>query len=215
MSELKVPTLSYLLLDPAKPFIHRDLSWIQFNERVLAEARSRSNPILRRLKFLSISASNLDEFFMIRFAGLLRSLSATKEEEKRTNLARVHGAVLESVRTFAIRQHRTLEVLRKECAEMKIYIHLRLPATHAQYPRARRIFEEKVIPHLVMKNEFKYASVTELSNLQLLAYVRKDLFFEVPKTVPPVFFERDEGTVHVYFLDDLLLSHLDHMLPLK
>ena len=217
MSDVKIqlPTLSYLLLDPARPFVHRDLSWIQFNDRVLAEARSGSNPVLRRLKFLSISASNLDEFFMIRFASLLRSIAATKEEEKRQNLLRVHGTVLESVRSFVTRQHRTLEVLRRECAASKIYLHLRLNPGHPQYQRGRELFQTHVLPQLVMKNEFKYASATELQNLQLLAYVRKDLFFEVPRTVPPAFCERDGKETHIFFLDDLLLSHLDHMLPIK
>src|SRR3954463_13844151 len=98
--KLQLPTLSYLLPSPGTPLIHRDLSWIQFNDRVLAEARSKSNPVLSRMKFLSISASNLDEFFMIRFASLLRSLAATKIEENRENLQRVHGTVLESVRKF-------------------------------------------------------------------------------------------------------------------
>jgi polyphosphate kinase len=98
--------------DPAnaKLFINRELSWLGFNERVLEEARDPTVPLAERLKFLAIVASNLDEFFMVRVAGLKQQLSGNVSETPPDGLtaaeqlsaisARAHSMVSEQYRAW-------------------------------------------------------------------------------------------------------------------
>lgn len=94
-------------LNDPQLYINRELSWLEFNERVLQEAQDATNPLMERLKFLAITSSNLDEFFMVRVSSLMSSdesmidpAGLTPKMQLKAIAARVHEMVLRQYHCF-------------------------------------------------------------------------------------------------------------------
>jgi polyphosphate kinase len=139
-------------------YINRELSWLEFNARVLEEARDPTNPLLERLKFLSIFGSNLDEFFMIRVA----------------NLKEVEAAGVEDIASDGLNATQTLSAISERCHQL---IALQIEC-----------LREHIVPQLhaagVRLHGFDDVSVAEQKRL---AQLYRTEFFPVltPMTVDP------------------------------
>ena len=133
-----------------KRYINREISWLAFNERVLDEASNPSHPLLERIRFLSICDGNLDEFYMLRVAGL-KELAASgvhvKSEDGLTPEQQL-TAIVERARHLVDRQQRCWADLRRRlCAEgISILGHMAL--TNEDRAWLRRLFIDRLLPVL-------------------------------------------------------------------
>jgi len=102
-----MPAVARASVDNPQFYINRELSWLQFNRRVLEEAQDENNPLLERLKFLAISGSNLDEFFEVRIAGLLQQIEDgyTEAGPDGMTLLEERDAISEEVHAFIDEQY--------------------------------------------------------------------------------------------------------------
>src|ERR1700752_3214825 len=117
--------MARLSLENPAYYINREASWLAFNRRVLEEAQDESNPALERLKFLSISASNLDEFFEVRVAGLVQQIEDGYTEAGPDGLTLVEerDLISEDVHQFIDEQYRCWnEQLRPQLSDQGIRV---------------------------------------------------------------------------------------------
>jgi polyphosphate kinase len=222
-----------LLADNPSLYLNRELSWIRFNRHVLDEALDPTHPLLERVKFLSIFANNLDEFFMIRVSGLQRQLSKgvlkappdgmTPSQQ----LDAVHERLLPDLELQNDCWHKDLL---PKLAAAGIHIHTYENLSYAQREAMHRFFVNEIFPVLTPLAFDSSHPFPFISNLSLnLAIVvrdqnRKEFFARVK--VPTNLFSRlvrvtepdgttrkDDASVHLIYLEEIIAAHLDLLFP--
>lgn len=189
-------TVTEVNLSHPQYFFNRELSWLEFNNRVLHEAIDPRTPLLERLKFMAIFSTNLDEFFMVRVAGLKQQVEAKVSQltpDGRTPSEQLE-AISQRLRPLVIKQHQHFEqALRPLMAAKGIHLLDYLNLNQEQRLYIHQYFEEKIFPVLTPLAVDPSHPFPYISNLSLnLAVVVKDpetneeLFarVKVPKTLP-------------------------------
>ncbi|MHB8693590.1 MAG: polyphosphate kinase 1 [Solirubrobacteraceae bacterium] len=215
------PTEAPKLTDPAL-YVNRELSWLDFNDRVLQLAEDETVPLIERLKFLAIYVTNLDEFFMIRVAGVHDQVAARIDTSGPDGLlpTELLERISEVVRGQELRHTRTFaEVIRPALAKYGIRI---VTGADSGAPRdvIERHFREQIFPVLTPLAIGPGRPFPYISNLSLSLIVRlrdpggdHDDYarVKVPKEVLPRFAEISKNTFIP--LEDIIASHLEVLFP--
>src|SRR5687767_6652070 len=148
-AEAAAPDAGELRQSPAR-FVNREVSWQQFNMRVLEEAGNKHHPLLERLRFVSISANNLDEFFMVRVAGLKGQVRAGITTQSADGLSPTEQ--LDEIATLAqhlhLEQQDAWQTLREELFDANVVIHEIDDLSQEQVKYLQRLFREEIFPVL-------------------------------------------------------------------
>ena len=163
-------------------YLNRELSWLQFNRRVLQEAVDPNNPLLEKLKFLAITSSNLDEFFMIRVAGLKHQ---KENGVKRRDIAHMTPEeqleqISDICQKLVARQYRFLHMLLSELRTEGLYFIHPEDATEAQKKWMEDYFERQVFPVVTpmavdSSHPFPFLASKSLNIAMLLERNERDL----------------------------------------
>lgn len=141
--------VSELLTSPER-FINREFSWLQFNRRVLEETLNTAHPLLERVRFLSISAANLDEFFMVRVAGLegqVRQKILVRTPDGKTPAEQLDD-ILREIDNLQMEQQASLAVLQQYLAKEDILIVRPAALSDADRQWLHTEFEQAIFPVL-------------------------------------------------------------------
>ncbi|MEV4275331.1 RNA degradosome polyphosphate kinase [Actinoplanes xinjiangensis] len=212
---------------PEDRFQNRELSWLDFNARVLALAEDPGTPLLERAKFLAIFASNLDEFYMVRVAGLKRRLSAGLPMRGGDRSPLRHQIEMITERTTdLVTRHAACfsDEVRPKLAAESIELVSWKELNAAEQGRLRTFFREQVFPVLTPlavdpAHPFPYISSRSLNLAVALRYPDGDapeLFarVKVPNNVPRfVTVQNDSRGIRFLPVEELIAVHLSQLFP--
>ena len=205
-------------MDIKERFIHRDISWLNFNQRVLEEATDLANPLLERVRFLAIFANNLDEFFMVRIAGIKRLVDSGYN--KKDSFGYYPQDVLVELQTKVDLLTKSLsEIYRtkitKELQKQKIFLKKFSELDGEQQKFAKKFFDKTLFPILTPLGVDQGRPFPALPSKTLgfaVVVLRKDdprlAIIPVPKNIPRLLKVPSEGEDNFILIDELLRENL-------
>ena len=217
-------------MENLSPYIHRDISWLSFNYRVLQEAKDPNVPLLERIKFLAIYSSNLDEFFRVRVSNHKNLVRAGKKTFKNLEFepARILNEIL---RTVNSQQEEFSRIFEKEIVpELKshnVYIRKQKQLNEEQTAFIEALFHEKIIQYAqpVLLREDKIRPFLSNGSLYLALYMRsknqenKKKYYAIVK-VPSdqmdrfvVIPSREKSKRELMLLDDIVRHNVVNIFP--
>ena len=217
------------IFDRPENFINRELSWLEFNARVLQEAIDTTQPLLERVRFLSIVGTNLDEFFEVRVAGLKQQIESKSVYVGADHMvaSEVFAAASKRARELVAEQYRCwnediVPALNKE----GIYIHDvdRLPASALNW--TEKVFSEELFPTLTplaVDPSHPFPQLLNKSHNLIVQLARSDnsekltAIVQIPRVLPRLLLVPEEPArelgpgLHYFFLQDLVKHYLSRL----
>lgn len=203
--------------------ISRDLSWLQFNHRVLDQARKEKRNLFEKLKFLAITSSNADEFFMIRVGSLYNYLDYGNDRVDYSGLRAIpfKNELLAGLKDFGKQQNQLFLDLKPTFKQHNFEIKGYQELTEKQKKAASKYFEKTIFPMLTPMVFDPYHSFPILmNNILIFGVVTKTLksrekkkmsFIQLPQNLPRFFEINEKDKVTFVPIEKIVEQHLDHI----
>lgn len=220
-SEALVFSEPVTLSSPSR-FFNRELSWLAFNQRVLEEAMNTRYPLLERLRFLAISGSNLDEFFMVRVAGLLAQIYAgvtARSDDGKTPQEQL-DAVIERIAVLRRTQDEYFHILKKELEKQHIFLISREQLSKQDMKALKEAFEDSVFPVLTpiaLDQAHPFPLLPNLSHSLIFSMKDKNgrerkALIPLPSSLPR-FIRLSKKPARFIALEDVVMQFIDSIFP--
>lgn len=218
-----IPMLNTQKLIIESDLISRDLSWLQFNRRVLDQARKEKRNLFEKLKFLAITSSNADEFNMIRVGSLYNYLDYGNERVDYSGLQAIpfKNQLLSGLKEFGEQQNQLFLDLKSTFKEHHFEIKGYDELTSKQQKSASKFFQKTIFPMLTPMVFDPYHSFPILmNNILIFGVVTKTLkskekkkmsFIQLPQNLPRFFEINDDDKVIFVPIEKIVQQHLDHI----
>ena len=200
----------------SKKYIDRELSWLEFNKRVLYQTIRKDIPLMERFNFLNITSSNLDEFIMVRLSSVMNSLCSSKKQECSVlTPEESYRSILSSIKVFKNMQWTCYSYLYNQLKDTGVEIYKAKDLSKKEKQQLEKMFFKNIYPILIPRNFDTTKEYPELSSKQLtIAVLLEDndlqvvSFIPLDNRIPKIFKVPNKDNAYIT-LEEVIYAFLD------